>query len=460
LLFLTFIAGKEQTVAIGLSDQLEAAYDVGSATEPPIPYYDEGACPHEGCHYGLWWVEEDTSAHKEMDPASEIIFAVKKGDVVECWDGVVVVRKPVRFRLPRPFKGDGQEIPAGEIVYLLTPEGEGFHLVWYHGQLLTGLNFWDFRDESEKVEYEWWVKIENERGEVGWALEDGHFATDTLSTTFYPFRDGKIPKVLGQWDFDQGDLRSTHGQDMEYADGPAGRTQQETKFGTTRDLQIPDINGQPAKVMWVPACTQRMGYRLFHRAEANPYIENAWHSRVEDYTLIVDLMIPPLSRRIAVYQTDVGNSNNADLFVVPTFLDPGDAGCLAIQPDWWQRIAWVVRKVSERETELRGFINGHEARHAIVSDTWDPEPIGFKTTGAGRNWSLEPRRSLLPYFLLFTDNDHETGSVYVNSIQFRSYPMGPEEIAVLGGPTAAGIPVGVTVTEFGICEGTAFHFDK
>jgi len=457
-LLLTLAAIEGSKDVDGAADKSQLGLGNKTNAGPPIPYHDEGACPHEGCKYGLWWVEEDTSVRKEMDSTSEVIFTAKKGAVVECWYGVVVVKKPVRFQVPKPLEHDRVKIPAGGIVYLLTPQGEGFHLAWYEGELLSGFNPWDFSSEVEEVDYEWWVQVESERGEIGWALEDGQFATDTVSTTFYPFRDGAVPRVLGQWDFDQGDLRATHGQDLEYRDGPGGQTQKLTRFGSTRDFEISEINGQPAKIMRFPSCRRSMGYKVFHRAEADPFREDAWHTRVNEYTLIMDILLPRDSyqERIALFQTDVGNSSNAELFLVSKWIrGRGNEICFPVQPEEWLRIAWVVKKKSEREreTELRGTINGQEIARIVVGEAWDPDHLGFDNVGAARNWSLEPRRSLFPYFLLFTDNDHETGPAYVNSIQFRSYPMKPEQVEALGGPTAAGIPVDVSVDQFGICEG-------
>jgi hypothetical protein len=55
-----------------------------------------------------------------------------------------------------------------------------------------------------------------------------------------------VPKVTGQWDFDQGDLRATVGEDMQYGDD---LVKSHTSFGTTTSFGIPDIGGKLAKVM-------------------------------------------------------------------------------------------------------------------------------------------------------------------------------------------------------------------
>ncbi len=53
-------------------------------------------------------------------------------------------------------------------------------------------------------------------------------------------------RVTGQWDFDQGDLRATVGQDLQYGDATMPG---QTSFGTTTSFGIPDLGGVPAKVM-------------------------------------------------------------------------------------------------------------------------------------------------------------------------------------------------------------------
>jgi hypothetical protein len=52
--------------------------------------------------------------------------------------------------------------------------------------------------------------------------------------------------VTGQWDFNQGDLRATVGQPLQYFDSTV---QADTSFGTMTSLGISDIAGQPANVM-------------------------------------------------------------------------------------------------------------------------------------------------------------------------------------------------------------------
>ena len=75
-------------------------------------------------------------------------------------------------------------------------------------------------------------------------------------------------EITGQWDFES-DLSATVGNDMEYYDDVDGPTEQKTKFGTTADFGIPDINGQPANVMKMPKNDATMGYLMRPDLPAN-----------------------------------------------------------------------------------------------------------------------------------------------------------------------------------------------
>src|SRR5262245_42850372 len=83
-------------------------------------------------------------------------------------------------------------------------------------------------------------------------------------------------RVTGQWDFDQGDLRATVGTDMQYGDAPGETAMRDhTSFGTTTSFGIPDIGGQPAKVMKYtrdekpPTPIGPRGYRCRHGIPPN-----------------------------------------------------------------------------------------------------------------------------------------------------------------------------------------------
>ena len=69
------------------------------------------------------------------------------------------------------------------------------------------------------------------------------------------------------------------------------------------------------------------------------------------------------------------------------------------------------------------------------------------------NWTANqgldhPRRALQPHAVLFSDGDQdERREWWVNAVQIRSGRLSNAQIAALGGPSAAGIPIAIEVAE-------------
>jgi hypothetical protein len=223
-------------------------------------------------------------------------------------------------------------------------------------------------------------------------------------------------KVTGQWDFDNGDLRATVGQALEYFDFPGGDTEFQSRFGTTTALGVPDIDGQPAQVMHFPTASSTMGYVMHHGVESNGDFGG------EHYTLIFDVLYPPSSDdkwRAFIQIDDPFNGNDSELFVNPA----GGIGISGqyhgkILPNTWHRVAFV-----KEGGTLRKYIDGVK--------------VGEQSVG-GVRWVLDPA----PFgtALIFTDNDGEAFEGYVNSVQVRDVPLTDLDLARLGTAKAAGIP--------------------
>ncbi len=93
--------------------------------------------------------------------------------------------------------------------------------------------------------------------------------------------------VTAQWDFNQGDLRATLGQPLQFADATV---QADVQFGSTTTFGISDIAGQPANVMLCNPSTSGYtnwnGFILPHGIAPN-----GGGSYVNQYTLIMDCSI-------------------------------------------------------------------------------------------------------------------------------------------------------------------------
>jgi len=224
--------------------------------------------------------------------------------------------------------------------------------------------------------------------------------------------------IVGQWDFDSGDLRATTGQPLAYLNGVI--TSNATVFTTFL------IDDSTANAMGFPAAHADQGYIVTNTAPAN-----GGGTNVNQYTLIMDLMYPEESDLTwrAILQT--GNNepgDDAELFVNPL----GGIGTGAnyfgeIITNIWTRVAFTVDITNDN---LSIYTNWTLAGSASLSTTIDGP------------WSLGPT------FLLFTDDSDDTAAGYVNSIQYRSGVMTADEIAALGGPSAGGISASVSTNSF------------
>jgi hypothetical protein len=233
--------------------------------------------------------------------------------------------------------------------------------------------------------------------------------------------------VRGQWDFNSANLSATLGVPMEYY---GGTTQGKTSFGTTTSFSIANIGGQVASVMKFPACTSTEGYVLHTNAPGN-----AGGVYVNQYTFVMDLLFPAASNNTwrSLFQTSRTNGNDADFFVGNGSTAPNPNGIGidgqyngTIQPDTWYRVAVTVDLAT---LTMAKYINGTLVGTQTLPDALD-----------GR-WSLYSTNTAPDWVLLFADENGDTRSGYVNSVQFRDYVMSAFEIAQLGGPTAGGIPL-------------------
>ncbi len=231
----------------------------------------------------------------------------------------------------------------------------------------------------------------------------------------------QAPGITGQWDFDNG-LAARIGSPLEYLGGTGGPSPGFVEFGTTTSYDIPDINGVPATVMrFNGPHTSRpdVGLIMKHGAVPNG---GPTASRVNQWTLIVDVLVDDTNRWFSFIQTDL--TGDADLF-------KNEGGGLGISGNYqgaigareWHRVAFALDLVGDAPV-ISKFIDG-----AKVADQSRTAP------------QLDLRHSLGPVAWLFQDENGESQLGYINSIQFRNYKMRDQEIAALGGPDADGIPL-------------------
>lgn len=242
----------------------------------------------------------------------------------------------------------------------------------------------------------------------------------TSSWSFVVAKVAQPRGITGHWNFDNGDLSATIGQPLTYRDGAAGTTAAGTRFGTTRTFGIPDILGAPAKVMAAPAASTRaIGYLMDHGARPNG---DPSATKVNQWTLIIDILIPTDGWHCFMQIDDPGNGNDGDLFV-----NPGNGIGISgsyqgtIVRGQWHRVAFAVDSVE------------------VIAKYIDGVKVSDQTSWSGKG--LNGRHALLPTLLLLSDEDGESQACYINSVQIRNYRMTDAGIAALGGPTPDGIPL-------------------
>jgi hypothetical protein len=238
---------------------------------------------------------------------------------------------------------------------------------------------------------------------------------------------GSSAPVTGQWDFENGTLAATTGTALEFFGGAAGVTAQKTEFGATTSFGIADINGGPAKVMRVPGdLTRDIGYVMTHGIAPN-----GGGTRVNQFTLIMDVYIETTGPGAAslLQISSLNNTDDGDLFWQGSNFGQGTDGYNGkgtFTPGAWHRVAAAYDLAATPPVVVK-YVDG------IKQDDW--------TTGQ----SLDaPRRALQPTAILFGDGDQdERREMYVNSIQIRAGRLTDAELALLGGPSADGIPMSV-----------------
>ena len=157
------------------------------ADEPPLPFYDMGACPFECCSYGKWTATKETVLLKDFDDLSSSVAVVKGGEDVQGITGVVITMKPGKVKITKEgifnVENSSEQIRLlpGDVIYHLRYVGEGNDKFWFKGIFLVDrtsimhvgkCEAWEVLDLPEWV---WWAKIRRQNGEVGWTREMKNF---------------------------------------------------------------------------------------------------------------------------------------------------------------------------------------------------------------------------------------------------------------------------------------------
>jgi hypothetical protein len=149
-----------------------------SAQTLKLPFKDVGACPFECCTYREWTANKDTILYQQMKDGSPLAFKVRKKETVTGITGVVITTKPgigkaLKDVTVEIYEDNSQrqkkiKFRKGELLKLLTYQGEGFYSVWHQGKTYSvNLDDGNIKQLSRPISI-WWVKIKNKKGQTGW----------------------------------------------------------------------------------------------------------------------------------------------------------------------------------------------------------------------------------------------------------------------------------------------------
>jgi hypothetical protein len=258
-----------------------------------------------------------------------------------------------------------------------------------------------------------------------------NFFTNTWSFTIVVGGAG-VAAVTGQWDFNNGNLVATVGNDLHYFDGPAGQTAGLTKFGTCSSFGVPPINGVDAKIMKVPGGAGVNGNNNFGYIMDHGISPNGGGVKVNQYTIIYDMYYS--GGTLPFFNCENTNNAPADgsLFLQNGQMGQGSGGYVMNRGNiatGWHRLAFAVDLSQNLITK---WVDGVKAQDWVSS----------------ANALDAARRAWQHTVLLFADGDGDDhdATIYVKSIQVRNGKLTDAQMVALGGPSPESIPQSISAS--------------
>lgn len=189
-----------------------------------------------------------------------------------------------------------------------------------------------------------------------------------------------------------------------------------TQFGLTSEFNIKPLPDGDARVMRYINTARDQGYQVNHGLPVNGEYES--ENKLSSYTLIMDLYWDTTKTEWgALLQTSTDNSNDADLFSHEE-LSQGLGVSIyrgSLASEQWHRIAFIVN-ASNVGGSIDIYIDGEF--QGYIGDV-------------NQRWALDDM------FYLFTDNNDETRSGYLNALLLVDRPLSAGEVATLGGASVS-----------------------
>jgi hypothetical protein len=138
---------------------------------PPNVYIDKGACPFECCTFRQWVAHTDATL-LDSPNGKKVVGRIKKGEKVLALTGEVH-SVPLRVIAKHDYLDAG--VKAGDTIYVLYYDGEGYCRVWHNGNVVDVADFDEERGAEPKST--WWVKLKTRSGAIGWTVSHGNFGS-------------------------------------------------------------------------------------------------------------------------------------------------------------------------------------------------------------------------------------------------------------------------------------------
>ncbi|HIG29648.1 MAG TPA: hypothetical protein EYQ50_18360 [Verrucomicrobiales bacterium] len=306
--------------------------------------------------------------------------------------------------------------------------------------------------------------------------------------------------VTGQWDFTDGDLSATLGQEMEYLDGFGGETFLGTEFGTAESFGIPGISAEvlPLEITGVAVDLNGSSLTVTWSGGAPPYIlqtksslsDPDWNDAGTTDSLNLEINLDADMAFVRIQGSAGGAGGETRVMKFPKI--PAEnffggyfvtTGALPSGDEFFVNRYTVIMDIYFPESssgKKRGLIqsdlsgdaelfvggnNGIGSRSfngKVQPDTWhriafavdqsanviskfvDGVKVGEETLSQGTDGPL----AMESFFYLFNDDNGESEMGYLSSFQFRDETETDGFIAALGGPRPEGILIGTPPNPF------------
>jgi hypothetical protein len=154
---------------------------------------------------------------------------------------------------------------------------------------------------------------------------------------------------------------------------------------------------------------------------------------INQYTFLIDILVPAPLDYVPIFQTDTDMTNDADWYIAPDgAFGIGALGYTApglIAAGTWHRLGFAADLGAN---DVRYYLDGTRV---------------FTTSATGLldgRFSIYSNADVGPDLILFNEGDtsgNYTHAALYNSIGFVDRALSDGEMAAIGGPSAAGIPV-------------------